>query len=527
MMWISYHSKKGGRRLRIRIGIDIGSTHTDAVALEGKELIVADKVMTTPDLTTGLLNAISKVMEKLGERKNEVDTLMIGTTHGLNALHQGKGLNRVAIIRIGLPAGEGVPPVFDWPEQLASFVTYKYMVRGGHEYTGEEIVEMDEDKIRKIAEDISGKVDAIAISSIFSVVNSSHEIRAKEILREKGINVPIVLSHEIGGIGLLERENSAILNALILKIFENLINKIKQLLSSLGIENVKLFFAQNDGTVASEDFIKNYPIFTVAGPVSNSIRGAHLLTGIKDAIVMDVGGTTTNVGVLHEGYPRESSSVVEIAKIRTNFRMPDIYTMALGGGTIVNKEKIGPESVGYALINKGIAWGGDTLTATDVAMIVKGITIDGTNPQLIINKFPQEYLLSIYTNMVGMWEDAIDLMKTSKDDVTVIVVGGGSIMVPEKLKGAMEVIRPQNAQYANAIGATLTKVGATMERTFSYDQITRENAIKSLIDEAKSLAIKAGALHTTIEVREIEEMQIPYLPGNSVKVKVKVVGEFS
>lgn len=62
-MWISYHSRKGGRRLRIRIGIDIGSTHTDAVALEGKELIVADKVMTTPDLTTGLLNAISKVME--------------------------------------------------------------------------------------------------------------------------------------------------------------------------------------------------------------------------------------------------------------------------------------------------------------------------------------------------------------------------------------------------------------------------------------------------------------------------------
>lgn len=91
----------------------------------------------------------------------------------------------------------------------------------------------------------------------------------------------------------------------------------------------------------------------------------------------------------------------------------------------------------------------------------------------------------------------------------------------------MEVIRPQNAQYANAIGATLTKVGAIMERTFSYDQITRENAIKSLIGEAKSLAIKAGALHTTIEVREIEEMQIPYLPGNSVKVKVKVVGEFS
>ncbi|MEM4086546.1 MAG: hydantoinase/oxoprolinase N-terminal domain-containing protein, partial [Saccharolobus sp.] len=200
--------------LKIRVGIDIGSTHTDAVALEGKNLIAADKVMTTKNLTDGLLNAITKIIEKLGERKNEINALMIGTTHGLNAIHQAKGLNRVATIRIGLPAGEGVPPTFDWPENLSRFVLYRYMVRGGHEYTGEEIVPLDEDKVKNIADEVKGKVDAIAITSIFSVVNPEHELRVRDILRERGIDVPIVLSHEIGGIGLLERENSTILNAL-------------------------------------------------------------------------------------------------------------------------------------------------------------------------------------------------------------------------------------------------------------------------------------------------------------------------
>lgn len=510
----------------IRVGIDIGSTHTDAVALEGRNLLVADKVRTTPDLTEGLLNAITMVIEKLGERKNEIKSIMVGTTHGLNAIHQAKGLNRVAIIRIGLPAGEGVPPTFDWPENLQKFVQYKYMVRGGHEYTGEEIVPLDEGKVKAIADEIKDRVDAIAITSIFSIVNPEHEIRAKELLQEKGVKVPIILSHEIGGIGLLERENSAILNALILNIFNNLIRKIKELLSKLGIEGVKLFFAQNDGTVASEDFIRGYPIFTVAGPVSNSVRGAHLLTGIKNAIVMDVGGTTTNVGVLHEGYPRESSSVVEIAGIRTNFMMPDIYTLPLGGGTIISKDSIGPESVGYALIEKGISWGGNILTATDVAMVVKGFNIEGANPKLVLERFDLEYLRNIYERMKTMWEDAIDLMKSSREDITVIAVGGGSIMVPEKLRGALKIIRPDNAQYANAIGATLTKIGATIERTFSYEQVSRDIAIKNLIDEAKKMAIRAGAKDGTIEVREIEELQIPYLPGNAIKLKVKVVGEF-
>lgn len=511
----------------IKVGVDIGSTHTDAVAVEGKTLLYAVKVNTTPDLTTGLENAINKIIQLLRERKNEIGALMVGTTHGLNAIHQAKGLARVAVIRIGLPAGEGVPPLTEWNERLKKYATNIYMVKGGHEYTGEEIVPLDEEKLRQIAEEIKGKVDAVTITSIFSIVNPEHEKRAEEILRSKGINVPITLSHKIGGIGLIERENSAILNSMILFVFRNLIQRLKTLMEKLGIEGVKLYFAQNDGTIAGEEFIKDFPIFTVAGPVSNSIRGAHILTGIKDAIVLDIGGTTTNVGVLHDGFPRESSTAVEITGIRTNFRMPDIFTMALGGGTIIDVEndKIGPESVGYNLEKDGISWGGNVLTATDVAMYVKGFRIEGSSPELVKNKFNGEKLKRIYEEMKEMWYNAIDMMKTTKEDVIVIVVGGGSIMFPSGINGTSQIIRPENAQYANAIGATLTKIGATIERTISYETKDRSSALSELIDDAKKLVVQAGARQDSIEIREIEEIPLPYLPGNSVKVTVKVVGE--
>ena len=506
----------------IKVGVDVGSTHTDAVALAEGELLASVKVRTTPDPTAGIQEAIGKLSSRI-ENRDEVGALMLGTTHGLNAILQAKGLARTAILRIGLPAGEGIPPLTEWPARLTDHVISAKMVRGGHEYTGEEIVPLDEGAIVKFADDIVGKVDGVAITSIFSTVNPAHELRAAQILNERGVRAHLTLSHMVGGLGLIERENSTILNELVSPVFKRLVSRLKELMRSLGMNHAKLFIAQNDGTLASGEFTMEYPIFTVAGPVSNSIRGAHLLTGIDNAVVMDVGGTTTNVGVLHNGYPRESSAPVEIGGIRTNFRMPDIHALALGGGTIIN-ESIGPESVGYELTSKGVGWGGTVLTASDVAMGVKGIKIGDADISKILLRYPSSYLRGIYDRMISMWEEALDLMKISREDVQVIAVGGGSIMLPPELRGASKIVRPDNAQFANAIGATLTKVGATVEKTFSYSATSRELAINSTVNEAKEMAVKAGGDPSTLDIREIEEVPIPYLPGDSVKLTVKVVG---
>ena len=273
--------------MNIKIGIDVGSTHTDGVALdEENHLLTQEKFQTTSDISTGLFNTLTKVIENLGGERKKIRQIMIGTTHGINAIASRKGLSRVLAIRIGLPAGEGIPPLSDWPQDLRVAIGDNFiMVRGGHEYTGEEIVEFDELYLRSKLSEYVGKVDCVAITSIFSFVNPDHELRAEAIVREiMGEGIFITLSNKISSLGLLERENSTVLNAAIRPLMIRIIESIQEILVKLNVADVNLYFAQNDGTVASSDFVKQYPIFTVAGPISNSIRGAFVLTGEENAL---------------------------------------------------------------------------------------------------------------------------------------------------------------------------------------------------------------------------------------------------
>ena len=142
----------------------------------------------------------------------------------------------------------------------------------------------------------------------------------------------------------------------------------RQALTAHGID-AQLFFSQNDGTLMALDYAIRYPILTVASGPTNSIRGAAFLSGLEDAIVVDVGGTSTDVGILVNGFPRESSIAVDVGGVRTNFRTPDLLSIALGGGTrIVTGDtlRIGPESVGYRLTEDARIFGGEVLTLSDV-----------------------------------------------------------------------------------------------------------------------------------------------------------------
>jgi len=515
------------------LGVDVGSTNTDAVIVdENRNFIEGAKSTTTPDITTGIINSMKLVLEKAKVNKDDIVAVSFGTTHVINAIVQRKGLGRVGVIRIGAPATRSVEPGIDWPEDLKKVVIAGYtIIRGGHEYTGEQIVELDRDAVIKTLKMFKEmRVDAIAVTSVFSIVNPEHELyvaeKSKEILPE----VPVVMSHEISSIGLLERENATILNAATLKVMQRAINALENALQDLGLSHAKMFFAQNDGTVATKEYIAKYPIFTVVAPISNSIRGAYVLTKIPNAIVADTGGTTTNVGVLRNGYPREGLEI-EIGGVKTNIRAPDVLAIGLGGGSIVrvqgNNITVGPESVGYRLTEVGIAWGGDVITATDIALAKGVMMIDDQRckPELARQKIDPVLVNNAYEEMVRMLEDAIDRVKTSPEPEIVILVGGGSMMWPRKLAGAKEVIRPTHAQYANAIGAATALVGAHEEKAFSYETVPREKAISITIDETKRKAVEAGADPSTLEVTEVEEVAMPYLPGNAVKIRVKVVGK--
>ena len=141
------------------------------------------------------------------------------------------------------------------------------------------------------------------------------------------------------------------------------ISAFRQSIADLGI-TAPLFITQNDGTLMSADYAEQYPVLTFASGPTNSMRGAAFLSGLKDAMVVDIGGTTCDVGALTHGFPREASVAVDIGGVRTNFRMPDVYSFGLGGGSLVREDplRVGPQSVGYRITEEALVFGGDTLT---------------------------------------------------------------------------------------------------------------------------------------------------------------------
>jgi N-methylhydantoinase A/oxoprolinase/acetone carboxylase beta subunit len=274
------------------------------------------------------------------------------------------------------------------------------------------------------------------------------------------------------------------------------------------------------------DYTKRFPILTVACGPTNSIRGASFLSKKKTAIVLDVGGTTTDIGVIVNSFPRESSLSADVGGARTNFRMPDIIAIGLGGGTIIRKNngtiKIGPDSVGYQITKKALCFGGNTLTATDIAVRLNMTDIgDPTKVQHIELNFAEEAMKL----MKKMIEEGIDKMKLSAGPVPVVLVGGGGIIVPENLKGVSELIKPNNFPVANAIGAAIAQVSGTYEKLFTLNEnLSRDKALVEAKKEAIKIALDAGAKENTIEIVDVEDVPLAYHPGNATRIKVKAAG---
>ena len=254
------------------------------------------------------------------------------------------------------------------------------------------------------------------------------------------------------------------------------------------------------------------------------MRGAAFLSGLKDAIVVDVGGTTTDIGVLQHGFPRVAALAVNIGGVRTNFRMPDTYSIGLGGGSLIQSDpiKVGPRSVGYELTEKALVFGGDVLTATDV--IVAGGSEDIGNKNAV-RGLDAGLVTAVKARIMEMIAIAVDRMKTSATPVPVIVVGGGSILVTGEIEGASEIIKPDHFPVANAIGAAIAQVGGECDRIFSLAELSRDEALDHAKQEATDRAVNAGAAAESVDIVDVEEVPLAYLPGNATRIMVKAVGD--
>lgn len=508
------------------IGIDVGGTNTDAVLVGNGAVIASCKCLTTKDVISGVKNALNTLLQdpaiKTADLNQDISAVMIGTTHFVNAVIQRKHIAKTAVIRVSLPASASLTPYCDWPHDLATTTNGGYyLVEGGYEYDGREIVPLNEDMIRAaVAKIQQSGVTSIAISSPFSTINNAHEMRTKQLVLEQIPDALITMSSEIGKIGLLERENVAILNSALLPLAEKTIQSFEDALHETGLQ-VPLYITQNDGTITSAENAKNRPVFSFASGPTNSMRGAVFLSGIKQGVVCDVGGTTSDLGYVINGFPREANNVVHIGGVRTLFRMPDLSSIALGGGTMVHDDAtVGPLSVAYELFDKAIVFGGNILTTTDIMVAMDMLSIGDKTKMKHIT---QEYIDNILKNIAHMIEDSVDQIKSDNRKVPLLAVGGGACLIPDTIEGISEVIKVENYAVANAVGAAIAQISGYTDKV--YSEMEREDAIQMGIENATADAVEKGADPATIEVIEVEDVPMSYMPGNNLQVKIKVIGD--
>jgi N-methylhydantoinase A/oxoprolinase/acetone carboxylase beta subunit len=506
-----------------RIGIDVGGTNTDAVLIEEGKVVRAVKAPTSEDVTSGILESLTRLGETGVLRSRPVDGVMIGTTHFINAVIQRRHLSKVAALRLCLPASASLPPFCDWPADLAGIVQGGvWMVEGGHEYDGRPFMPLDVEAVRGAAREMRAKgLRAVAISAIFSPLDTSHEGQAAEIVAQELPGAAITCSSDLGRIGLLERENAGLLNAALADLARDTIAAFEKAIADSGIA-APLFITQNDGTVAEAAQALRLPVYSFASGATNSMRGGAYLSGLDDAMVIDVGGTTTDVGQLRHGFPREANSVVKVGGVRTLFRMPDLTSIGLGGGSHVSLDPlgVGPLSVGYRLLREGIAFGGTQLTASDVA-IAAGLLALGDRSK--VAHLDSATCVRVFGEAQRMIEETVDRMKTEAGDVPLVAVGGGAFLVPERLEGVSRVVRVAHGDCANAVGAAIAQVSGEVDQIFR--DMARVDAIAAAGRLAADRAVSAGADRETLKTIETEDMPLAYLPGNALRVRVRMVGD--
>jgi N-methylhydantoinase A/oxoprolinase/acetone carboxylase beta subunit len=509
-----------------RIGVDVGGTNTDAVVMQHRDVRAVVKVPTTPDVMAGLMQALGQVLEAAALAPERVGLVVIGTTHFTNAVIERRHLARTAVVRLCLPANQCLPPMVDWPEDLRAVVgEHVYQTGGGFNFDGALIAPLDAAEIARIGADIRARgIDTIAVVGVFAPVRDESERASARLLGESCPGATITCSADIGQLGFLERESASILNASLRSLARRTVDSLEEGVARCGLR-CPVFLSQNDGTLMDAATAARFPVLTFASGPTNSMRGAAFLSGQAEAIVLDIGGTTTDVGLLQKGFPRQASTTVDVGGVRTNFRMPDVFSIGLGGGSLVREEggavRVGPHSVGYELTRRARAFGGETLTATDIAVaagraaIGEHARVAGLEPGLVRRALE---------NIESQLALAVDRTRLSAEPIPLIAVGGGSILMPKRLAG-LEVMRPPYFAAANAIGAAIAQTSGEVDRIFSLESLTREAALAAAEAEARRQAVASGALEGSIVVTEREDVPLAYLKGNATRVRVKVVGD--
>lgn len=327
--------------MKYGIGIDTGGTFTDSVIVDfsQRRLVSKAKALTTKqDLRIGIQNSLSALDHRLFP---EVKLVSLSTTLATNSVVEGKG-SRVGLI-IAVPDENSFRLPANIPAEEVA------VIRGAHNLGGIETAPLDIDAARKAIRRMKERVDAFAVSGYFSIYNAAHELRLKELIAAE-CGHPGVCGHELSsGVGMVERAVTAALNASLLPVIGELLDAVMHILAEKNI-HAPLMVVRGDGSLISEKTARSRPVETVLSGPAASVIGACWLTGLNDAVVVDMGGTTTDIGIVTGAIPAASENGASVGGWRTRVRSIDMWTAGLGGDSRIRVKSadeihIGPRRV--------------------------------------------------------------------------------------------------------------------------------------------------------------------------------------
>ncbi len=329
--------------MAVSLGIDTGGTFTDAVLLDhdsGQVVAQAKAVTTRGDLSIGIREAMTRVLSDLPEGPREVRLVSLSTTLATNAIVEGKGAP-VCTLLIGY---EGqVKNVASLARELG---TDRYaLIPGGHDISGEEVQPLDLAAARLAILEHAPHVQGFAVSGFFGTRRPDHEIAVRDLVRAL-TQLPVTCGHELTQrLDALRRAATVTLNASLIPLLCDLIAAVERSMASEGIR-APLMVVKGDGSLMAAAVAKDRPIETIlSGPAASAV-GARHLAGADEAIVVDMGGTTTDIALLRRGRPRLSAQGATVGRWRTMVEAIDAHTAGIGGDSAIGVDEQGNLRVG-------------------------------------------------------------------------------------------------------------------------------------------------------------------------------------
>ncbi len=321
----------------LALGIDTGGTFTDGVIweLDERRILCKTKVVTTRhDLNLAIDNCLQGLLDQWPEdyKLDEIKMISLSTTLATNAIVEGQGAE-VGLIQIGF-SPEGPLPT---PHHAS--------ISGGCNVRGRITREVDLQEAEEAVKSLEGKVEAFAVSGYMSVRNPKQEIQVSRLISEI-TGCPVVSGHQLSSdLGFRERTVTAVFNARLISLITNLIDAVKENIQNRGIK-APLMVVKGDGTLISEKMARERPVETLLSGPAASIIGAMALTGLEEGVVVDMGGTTTDVAILQEGRPALNQKGARVGGWMTRVKAADITTEGLGGDSLIKVSSSGELSIG-------------------------------------------------------------------------------------------------------------------------------------------------------------------------------------